>query len=215
MADAKAGRWGNYDRWLIYLVIGGIVFGLTLTSIEQFMIRRRASQWEAALRAKVQEAQNLDELTAWLDGRGAGYRTFAQGPYAVQIEYLLWTGLTGTKPHFATTQLYRNERPDVIESRIHTGSPQVLPGPQPLQWFNRIAETAPCMVWGGLFIWIIVLSERRSLRLNRACCPQCGYPIGISDVCTECGESLQSERLPGVARQVQQRLRRIASNREK
>ncbi len=33
---------------------------------------------------------------------------------------------------------------------------------------------------------------RRFLRVRRGLCPKCAYPMGESEVCTECGESLPS-----------------------
>lgn len=46
-------------------------------------------------------------------------------------------------------------------------------------------------VWGVLFAprcaWGFVVARRRR---REGCCPGCGYPIGVSAVCTECGREV-------------------------
>ncbi len=42
-----------------------------------------------------------------------------------------------------------------------------------------------------LWLFMYVLSAlRRFLRVRRAFCPKCAYPMGESEVCTECGGAL-------------------------
>jgi len=43
--------------------------------------------------------------------------------------------------------------------------------------------------FGGVLwlIWFAARWTRRLSRLRRGCCPACGYPIGVSHTCTECG----------------------------
>jgi hypothetical protein len=52
----------------------------------------------------------------------------------------------------------------------------------------------------GFFIWILVRSAAALLRTARILtgrCPHCGYPMGESPVCTECGKPLP-KRAPAV-----------------
>jgi hypothetical protein len=211
MSEAHQKRWSRLDRILLILLISGIAVAISLESIERLMIHSRSSQWETALLVKLREAPTLDELTAWLDSRGAGYRIFSSSPYEVQAEYLLWTGLTGIKPHFGTILLRERDSHDAITVHVHTGSPRVLTGPQPMRWLSELFKLVPCMVWGGVLIWFLIVLERRYQRLNRACCPECGYPISTSDVCTECGTPNPIKSLPGAAKQkLQENARKLA-----
>jgi hypothetical protein len=82
--------------------------------------------------------------------------------------------------------------------------------PEPSIWRNGIrARTAvQCLpigpLWTGFAIntifcaailWVLVASAgfvRRRIRARRGQCPACAYPIGSSDVCTECGKPVRS-----------------------
>lgn len=46
---------------------------------------------------------------------------------------------------------------------------------------NLLFWSIPGLTIPGMFL------TRRLVRRRRHCCPACGYPIGSSDVCTECG----------------------------
>ncbi len=91
---------------------------------------------------------------------------------------------------------------------------QVPPPPQKPQVHNLIARERPIgkgtltrhlpygPIWLGLIVntllygtvLIAVMSmwfaARSKLRLRRGLCPTCKYPIGVSEVCTECGAEL-------------------------
>ena len=48
------------------------------------------------------------------------------------------------------------------------------------------------LFYGGI-LWLLFAAPfaiRRWRRVKRGLCPACGYPVGTSDVCTECGRSL-------------------------
>ena len=47
--------------------------------------------------------------------------------------------------------------------------------------FYALAFILPAGMWWSL---------RRLIRRRRGLCPGCGYPMGESDVCTECGKAL-------------------------
>jgi hypothetical protein len=73
-----------------------------------------------------------------------------------------------------------------------------LTGPQP--------DPAPSLMLAGLVLnplvlgfgawcvlvlpWLLMKSTRRGLRRRRNCCLECGYPIGTSPMCTECGAAV-------------------------
>jgi len=48
------------------------------------------------------------------------------------------------------------------------------------------------MVW---MLYATPMWLRRRRRIRRGLCPACAYPIGSSDVCTECGQSLRLSRV--------------------
>jgi len=68
------------------------------------------------------------------------------------------------------------------------------------RWFDTQVPTRP--LWPGFAIntifyaailWVVFLAPgtiRRAIRRRRGLCPACAYPIGTSDVCTECGKPL-------------------------
>lgn len=66
--------------------------------------------------------------------------------------------------------------------------PEILLPLRPL-WAGLVTDT----ILGALVFWSLYEGccwFRRVRRLGRGLCPMCGYPIGISPVCTECGEAL-------------------------
>ena len=51
----------------------------------------------------------------------------------------------------------------------------------------------------GVLLWFAVAlpgTVRRLLRRSRALCPACAYPMGVSEVCTECGARLPRAPTP-------------------
>ncbi len=63
---------------------------------------------------------------------------------------------------------------------------------QPL-WMYATINTA----FYAAILWMLVRGPvvlRRMIRRRRGLCPACGYPVGVSPVCTECGQPLP--RLP-------------------
>jgi hypothetical protein len=104
-----------------------------------------------------------------------------------------------------------------VDTRITAGWPQLSVGsvwsPQrtlgaslkaPRAW-DRIPAMPVFPIWPGfatntIFYAAIlglilftprVIGLRRRLRIKRGQCPACGYPIGTSDVCTECGRPVK------------------------
>ena len=59
---------------------------------------------------------------------------------------------------------------------------------RPLWW----GLTVDVIVWAvGLWSFAFVGSAlRNKIRKRRGVCPTCNYPIGVSEVCTECGVEL-------------------------
>ena len=56
-------------------------------------------------------------------------------------------------------------------------------------WFGLVANT---LLYATVIISImwLLFAVRVKRRLRRGLCPSCKYPIGVSDVCTECGVEL-------------------------
>jgi hypothetical protein len=57
----------------------------------------------------------------------------------------------------------------------------------------------PCFTINTLFyaaiLWLLFAAPftlRRHLRIKRGLCPACAYPIGASEVCTECGKPVKA-----------------------
>ena len=73
------------------------------------------------------------------------------------------------------------------------------PRPLPLRpvWPGFAINTLfyAAILWGGWLLLAAPFALRRRRRIKRGLCPACAYPVGASDVCTECGASLQSHIL--------------------
>jgi hypothetical protein len=53
-------------------------------------------------------------------------------------------------------------------------------------------------------LWVVIafpFALRRRLRIRRGLCPACAYPVGSSQVCTECGRPVQPSSAKSVASQ--------------
>jgi hypothetical protein len=81
---------------------------------------------------------------------------------------------------------------DLLDARRQRGKvefPRVLP--LSVAWGGLASDVA---FWGlgvGL-LWEVVGHARRDARRRRGLCPICGYPVGVSDRCTECGARARS-----------------------
>lgn len=52
-------------------------------------------------------------------------------------------------------------------------------------------------IFYGAILWLVFFTPdaiRRTIRRRRKQCPACGYPTGVSPVCTECGAAVRSEQ---------------------
>jgi hypothetical protein len=68
---------------------------------------------------------------------------------------------------------------------------------QPIRplWPGFAANT----VFYTAILWMLFAASgtlRRRRRIKRELCPACAYPVGASDVCTECGMSLRPRQVP-------------------
>lgn len=69
------------------------------------------------------------------------------------------------------------------------------------------------VIYGAL---IFIRRERALMRLNRGLCPGCAYPIGESDICTECGYHLPAhQRFSGAGQKAIEARRSNGSSRSK
>jgi hypothetical protein len=82
----------------------------------------------------------------------------------------------------------------------------ILSPPRPGRWMNnaglsRLLPLRPIwpgfaintlfysgVLWGGWLLLAAPFALRRRRRIKRGLCPACAYPVGGSDVCTECGK---------------------------
>ncbi len=72
-----------------------------------------------------------------------------------------------------------------------------------IPWTSQNRRVLPLRpIWSGFavnttfydaFLWLLICGPfvlRRFIRVRRGLCPACAYPIGESDVCSECGKTL-------------------------
>lgn len=81
-------------------------------------------------------------------------------------------------------------------------------------WTFRMLPMKP--MWGGFAVntvaysavlWVVLAipsALRRKRRIRRALCPVCAYPVGTSDICSECGASLPNQTASTGAHEPQQ-----------
>jgi hypothetical protein len=53
------------------------------------------------------------------------------------------------------------------------------------------------LFYGGI-LWLLFAAPfalRRRRRMKRGLCPKCAYPVGLSDVCTECGKPVRPKEM--------------------
>jgi hypothetical protein len=97
----------------------------------------------------------------------------------------------------------RNEMGMPAQQRLQRSSRVILGGIAP----QRIAETdihlPQDLLWPGFAIntlfyaamlWLLFAAPfalRRRRRIKRGLCPACAYPVGASDLCTECGKPVK------------------------
>jgi hypothetical protein len=80
--------------------------------------------------------------------------------------------------------------------------------PDAAQRLNRVHQCVPLRpIWPGFAIntlfyaailWLLFaapLAFRRRRRIKRGLCPACAYPVGASDLCTECGKPVTPRRV--------------------
>jgi hypothetical protein len=54
-------------------------------------------------------------------------------------------------------------------------------------------------IFYAAILWVLFFAPgkvRRSMRRRRGLCPACGYPVGMSEVCTECGLPIRVDEAP-------------------
>jgi hypothetical protein len=62
--------------------------------------------------------------------------------------------------------------------------------PVGIEWAGFLLDTSVY----GTAVWLMITSPgrlRRLVRWRKRCCPECGYPIGQSTNCTECGKPVR------------------------
>jgi len=119
------------------------------------------------------EARGWPMLSMWASLRWSAVNNDRRIVQSQGIEGAIETGL-------APWVMYRNTRPNSTANL----RPRILPL-RPL-WpgfaVNGVAFGAG--IWLVVFGWRDV---RAAWRMRRHCCPRCGYPVGTSPQCSECG----------------------------
>ena len=74
--------------------------------------------------------------------------------------------------------------------------------PFDVEWLGFVVNT---IFYGGILYLLVRRPEaiRRFFRIRREACAACGYPIGSSAVCTECGVELAGGQLPSRAHDIE------------
>ncbi|MCA9284951.1 MAG: hypothetical protein KDA22_07050 [Phycisphaerales bacterium] len=107
--------------------------------------------------------------------------------------------LNGCRVHPARSQFEQYDTPDASDPVVHGlvtvgGEQRDIPFmPLPLGFAANACVFALC--W-----WTVLLAPQRirsAVRARRFRCARCGYPIGSSPVCTECGTRLAPRRCIG------------------
>jgi hypothetical protein len=95
----------------------------------------------------------------------------------------------------------RDSAGKLLAGGIETPLRSAVTSPLPIPiHYPRVLPLWP--IWSGFLLntlfyavalWLLIcgpFSLRRLIRVRRGLCPKCTYPMGASDVCTECGKSL-------------------------
>lgn len=120
-----------------------------------------------------------------------------------------WTAESGVPLRSMFVERHRAESAGASYNSIEWDRPSALregitiPDWVPWTRFNRITRCLPTQIlWPGFavntvfyatILWLMLAAPfalRRRLRARRGQCQACGYPIGVSPVCTECGAAL-------------------------
>jgi hypothetical protein len=89
----------------------------------------------------------------------------------------------------------RNVREDVVSTMpTMSAPPGNTPATDHLLWLGQATPMWPGFAINTVFyaaiLWLLFATPfalRRWRRIKRGLCPACAYPVGASDVCTECG----------------------------
>jgi hypothetical protein len=79
--------------------------------------------------------------------------------------------------------------PDMMPWLNHKRDPQLVLKLRQPHWIGFAVNT----LFYAAVLWLLVAAPftlRRHLRIRRKLCPHCAYPVGTSDVCTECGYAM-------------------------
>ena len=114
----------------------------------------------------------------WLDGRGWPRLSMW---YELEVRdgtHLQVTGIRGGIQVSLPQRIYR------VHPLLHGTALPLLP-----IWPGFAVNT----IFYATTLWLLacgLLAMRRLVRLKRGLCPACGYPMGKSSVCSECGKAL-------------------------
>jgi len=193
VADREGG-WDVIDYWVVssWSALGLRQIAYTPTSSDPPLLsgddveERRPSVPRWAPWPNRQPAQYSDEPTLIYVAAGWPLKCVS----AKCFDYGRWPGAVRSKQKVNTPPAWTN----AIAVRDRGGVAfrvQVLPyGPI---WSGLGAN----VVFYAILLWLLFLGPVvlvRRLRLRRHRCPSCGYPVGVSEVCTECGGEVGGAR---------------------
>jgi len=81
----------------------------------------------------------------------------------------------------------------LLKSKMWVKPPRQFILPLRVMWVGFAVNS---LMFASL-LWLILsapLDYRRWKRIKRGCCPACGYPVGASAVCTECGGAVRRNK---------------------
>jgi hypothetical protein len=120
------------------------------------------------------DARGWPMLSLWLEYSGPGSPLEVRGGITVEKLRASWT--TRSSPL----------------TRYGKSFPVALPFR--LRWPGFLTNTLFYSLLLGLIAWSWV-SLRKLVRIRRGRCPACGYPMGVSDTCSECGSKLHIQQV--------------------
>jgi len=192
----------NIKRVIVFLLLGAIVNVAVAWAYagwsRMFADRLENGPGMDQLGSSPYRGEDLSKTTTVIAWNGTGVVVRDQfAPFAQSV--LFFRSVSSGWPMLSLTGEHINNRYD----RWILRPPQCLCSKDRFST-SRFWPLRP--IWPGFAIntifyaamlWMLIAAPRalrRKRRLKRGLCPACAYPIGSSDVCTECGAAVKPER---------------------
>jgi hypothetical protein len=198
-------------RLLIVLLILGAIVNVAVAWGCAIWLGRLASVWidapdtpatPAFVQRLVDDRNREHDWSGW-EAR-SGYRAVGFNIYVLRIggtkdHHLQTTALVVGWPSLSlwAAHSYYIENEPIAPTFIETYSGILMTGSGANGWWIPGLPIWPGFAINTIFyaaiLWMLLLGPgtiKRAIRRKRGLCPACGYPIGASPVCTECGKQL-------------------------